>query len=344
MQWPAWCFNRLTDPECGGNDKATDKIANFLEGASYRTCFSGIDAPGVAINMVEMEIERRLGRRMQRLTHSSAVEVYGPSQAELVNDLNPSKPAHLFKDMTDFLVPELKAEIKKIKGVGGAIKFQDLLPAIKSGRAVRRRAFCLVHKAECRVERCRMCWSGTPCVAWSSMGSNKGENDDSIICFMAWAGLQLEVEDDYVIHENVDRFDPKTLELTLGSKYEFRREFNEILSLSPVLLGWPSERKRAWRARGHAAAVCLCFWTTTFRPLQAFKLKRFRLSHVRAHKLHSDPKLAVLDFSQVPSGSSARPASFRFASQAGALAQEEGPGVGGGHDCHPADVRSRDAC
>eukprot|EP00969_Alexandrium_andersonii_P215837 9533448-Alexandrium_andersonii.AAC.1 len=69
------------------------------------------------------------------------------------------------------------------------------------------------------------------------MGAGRRTEDDSIVPFMTWAGLVLELEDGFIVHENVDRFDVRTLVKVLGSKYDFRPELNEITSFSPAVLG-----------------------------------------------------------------------------------------------------------
>eukprot|EP00969_Alexandrium_andersonii_P191810 8471607-Alexandrium_andersonii.AAC.1 len=90
-----------------------------------------------------------------------------------------------------------------------------LLPVLRTGKAVKNCARCVVHNKLCPVKRTRVAWAGTPCVAWSSMGAQRGEEDTvSILACMAWAGLHLLVEDDFIVHENVGSNDGETLALT----------------------------------------------------------------------------------------------------------------------------------
>ena len=78
----------------------------------------------------------------------------------------------------------------RLRSKKSVITYSDLLPAVKTGVAVKSSATCLCHNRKCRWPEADIHWAGTSCVAWSLMGSRKGKEDDSIVPFMSWLAMR----------------------------------------------------------------------------------------------------------------------------------------------------------
>jgi hypothetical protein len=71
------------------------------------TCFSGIDAPGVALNMGAAALATFLNKSVPFMQHIGAIEHAKPCQKELQSA--PSAPQHLWNDIEEFFEPSVKA-------------------------------------------------------------------------------------------------------------------------------------------------------------------------------------------------------------------------------------------
>ena len=52
------------------------------------------------------------------------------------------------------------------------------------GKALQKKAWCVVCNAYCEVRATTLHVAGTPCVAWSTMGSRCGATGGTVLCFL----------------------------------------------------------------------------------------------------------------------------------------------------------------
>ena len=89
----------------------------------------------------------KLGEQAMPPLHLASIEKNDQCQQEMAD--HPNRPCHQFSDMNIFWEPSLRARIDLIKAGGDQVALEALVPLIKSKRAVRTRAPCLVHGQEC---------------------------------------------------------------------------------------------------------------------------------------------------------------------------------------------------
>ena len=82
--------------------------------------------------------------------------------------------------------------------------------------------------------------AGTPCVAFSPVGANEGEQSVSYGHFLIWAGVRLTIQEPVLVQENVAAF-PREQLVRLLPMYEFT-----MAILNPIQFGWPVRRDRQY--------------------------------------------------------------------------------------------------
>ena len=87
--------------------------------------------------------------------------------------------------------------------------------------------WCVKHQAYCEAKSAELNISGSPCVAWSTMGTRAGANGVTLLCFMTWVYQRLLLEESAILHENTPEFNSELLVRMLGHKYE-------VMSLVPI--------------------------------------------------------------------------------------------------------------
>ena len=100
---------------------ALHEIEAAMADMDYTTAFSGIDAPGCAVETCKANLGRLLGRHVLGLRHKGAIEWYGPSQNELLN--NVAVPDHCYDDISSFFV--CSSVTKMYEQVHGLISFRS---------------------------------------------------------------------------------------------------------------------------------------------------------------------------------------------------------------------------
>jgi hypothetical protein len=98
---------------------------------SRTTCFSGIDAPSVALNMGAASLAELLGQPVPFMRHVGCVDWSKTCQRELMSAPNPPDPS-------------VKTRLDHLRSHGVSVSLQSLMPIITSRKAVRRSARCLV--------------------------------------------------------------------------------------------------------------------------------------------------------------------------------------------------------
>ncbi|CAJ1389428.1 unnamed protein product, partial [Effrenium voratum] len=217
-------------------------LAHSLRGRRYRTMFSGVDAPGVALYSMTAMVKDYLNiPSMEGPSHESAVEWNVSCQDELQS--GPCKPKHLFRDIKGFFKPEVLATIQSVRERGLPLNRHTVMPMLHSGKATKRTSFCVLHQKECVVEPCREAYAGFPCVSWSPQGSRQRDDSEDFDCWCAMAALVLDVEDDCVIVECSHMYDTSILAEAWNPKYA-----SFFVVIDAMNFGTASRRQRMWGA------------------------------------------------------------------------------------------------
>ena len=80
---------------------------------------------------------------------------------------------------------------------------------------------------------------GTPCPDWSAQSHGDGEEGSDLPATMAWVSLLWQLEEDFWLNENVQRFPPQRILGVLHQKYIVMTAICDLMSF-----GWPQRRKR----------------------------------------------------------------------------------------------------
>ncbi len=172
-------------------DVVIARLVQVLAADTVSTAFSGIDAPGVSYGVIGQAISDLLFEKEGvRLPPPAPQHLNGVERdSECISELltSPHGPDCLFTDINCMWADPIKRWIDKVSkqrcpGVADA-----LTPAVMSGRACKRTAWCARHKRMCEVRAARTHYAGTPCVDESSMGSMGGALDGrSGVSFLCW--------------------------------------------------------------------------------------------------------------------------------------------------------------
>ena len=88
--------------------------------------------------------------------------------------------------------------------------------------------------------------AGTPCTDFSTRGALQGLQGRTTAFLMCWIAQRLNLEDSYIIQENVVGFATELLQQTMGSMYHIDQAI-----FNPVDYGWGVARKRKYTIMRH---------------------------------------------------------------------------------------------
>ena len=199
---------------------AIDEISRNIESLSISTSFSGVGGIENTMDCLYhgcCAFARRPPNRRPRNVY--ACELLDESRFELRMPDHP--PAHLFSDITDFIAPEFRRELRN---ESPRMTHRDLERLFTNKDALRkglilRKAHCEIHGKFCERGVATLHAGGTPCVAWSTMGSRLGTSGPTALCFYTWIGMRLIDQELLCIHENTKEFNEEILERYLGEYY-----------------------------------------------------------------------------------------------------------------------------
>ena len=215
MRWPGAYFENLkthtqTDP--------VDLFANFIRRTpSISTAFSGIDAPGVALNMAISSANSRLpGLEVGHPTHTFSVEMLDESNRELA--LQKNGPSCRFGNILSFctktLTEQLQLEIEPFD-------VDRLMGVILKEGAVTLNAHCLAHSCTCRAVRSVGHVAGPPCTDFTSWGRCRRLKGPTVKSLLVWICLVRLLCFAWVVVENVPSWPEDILVRYLGDMYDF---------------------------------------------------------------------------------------------------------------------------
>ena len=152
---------------------------------------------------------------------SWACELEAESRYELMmQDLG---PRHVYGDINGFIHIGFQEDLMRN---GSRLNYDDMLRMFRSTytKLISRKAWCYRCSAYCTAVRCVLHVAGTPCIAWSTMGTRCGASGPTLLCFMVWAFQRLLIQEDAVLHENTPEFNSDLL-------LELLQEFYIVSSL-----------------------------------------------------------------------------------------------------------------
>ena len=188
-----------------------------------------------------------------------AVEMFAQSQRELMA-LPHGGPTCVFSDMTSFIHESIRSGV--IRAVAeDMLDWEDLASLIVRADAISDYAFCVKNNRKCLARRANIHCAGTPCVDWSNMAGamREGSTGKACLAFLVWAGQRVKLQEEVIIHENVEEFPAASMFSMLLPMY-----IVFTLILGPDTLGWPVRRPRRISVLIHRekapAHASFCIW------------------------------------------------------------------------------------
>eukprot|EP00974_Lingulodinium_polyedra_P090333 8761446-Lingulodinium_polyedra.AAC.1 len=180
--WPKDAIGELEDNE--GVGVLRELIAAMAD-TTITTAYSGIDAPGTALNLVTASLAQRFpDERVAPPRHLSDTEWNKEAQLELLT-MHAKDDSHLFGDIDSFFNANMQTSAKDLLKTP-EIALEVMSPAIRSGHAVGTAAYCMRHGKRCQHPAGKIHVAGATCTAFSTRGLQRGAADPTIVHLLAW--------------------------------------------------------------------------------------------------------------------------------------------------------------
>ena len=216
MSWPKRAFYQLKNTM--GNNMLC-KLATVLSITTLSTAFSGIGSPETAANVIasflafELQDDPKMKNFDVGKLHMkciSAFEYDSHCVSELT--LHPGGAQCIFADISDCLIPSVKKIIKEAVAKKQVPPMKFMKSILSTPHCLNLKQWCARHNRICEVKSGKFHIAGPPCVDFSSLGAGKATDGDTMLPWYAWVALRLHFMEPMILHENVERFDPKLLE------------------------------------------------------------------------------------------------------------------------------------
>ena len=191
--------------------------------------------------------------------------------------------------MSSVWQPQIQTLIQQHRHAKGGKIVDVLAPSVKSGRAVKSRAYCLAHKKLCYLSPCTLHIGGSPCTDNSNMGDKAGEEGKTIVDTLAWLAHILASEHEVFVSENVPSQElVNTIKHLLGHMYHLDVVRDEA---NPCRLGWPVNRPRQFIVGLHklkkTPSSVLATFISSFSRITTMTWRDFLVSD---HQVHLEEK------------------------------------------------------
>ena len=288
FQWDQHMFDNMESEEI-------DAFLTSVDGKTWSTAFTGVDAPFAAFQDVlhEAEIHAPKDRNITRprLVHMAEWERWEQTELKTLHS-NTSPSPCLFSDVAGWYVDDIQQHIPAFKASPHKI-VPSLLPIVKRGLAVKLDGCkCIMHNHTCNVPASQVHIAGFPCIGHSAMGARLQWEDESMLYILAWAGVRLAMQEPIIVLENVNG-----VSYLIGAIFSELYVVDDSAFLCPSQFGFAITRPREFyilRHRQKTGAVS--------SPLSRFALRFHRAAHRTYHQffwLHrhspSDPDLTFPD-------------------------------------------------
>ena len=201
--------------------------------------FDGIGAANLAEGIIEQAARRHQvnsasGDTNAAVTFASAwaIEWDSKAQDELLLLPEGLRPSHLFGDIGGFVPEPLQEAFQSATDAADMRQLSTSIPCCKPVLE----GFCRIHGQRCRLHATDIHVAGSPCIAHSSFGLQKGMEDRRAKYFLIWCALMRTLGMPVIIHENVERFGVAPLETHLGDMYHIGR-----IVADAHTMGWSAE-------------------------------------------------------------------------------------------------------
>lgn len=144
---------------------------------------------------------------------------------------------------------------------------ETLSPVIVSKKAVKRKAFCVIHGKPCYIKCSKSHTAGSSCTAHSKQGKGLGLSDPNVLHFLAWCALRLEIGEPEATLENVFEFPSEVLYRLLGNEYHI-----DYCVMDPRMYGFSCARVRKYHRLRHKQSLL-----SQISPLARFHKRFFRM-------------------------------------------------------------------
>ena len=154
----AWCDDLLDELEDAATSKGLSpetciaELISKFQATSISTAYSGIGAPETALCQFHAALEGRVAEPIQNAKVLHCIEWFSESQKELKLHPAHSEDTCIFGDIADFFQVALQPTVRRLLAQP-AHTLSILGPAVRSGQAAKRKAFCQKHKRECEARR-----------------------------------------------------------------------------------------------------------------------------------------------------------------------------------------------
>ena len=244
----------FTIPEYGS---WLETFAVFWTSMSISTAFSGIDAPGHAVHLVDQFLVCALGDRLTSIIGGDVLSLRAANMVWAVekdnlarNELlcSPLRPQHVYGCIEDFLSDAYKEPGKLIRTLS-TWSFEDLRDGLKSGEFITLAAHCSENccgkvKRGCKnllktLVKTFAHLAGPPCIDHSPQGARKEAWGEAFLPMFIWMCILAQLDFQCVLFENVPEYSLKLVMFFLDWKFAF-----ESIVTGPNDDGFPVLRDR----------------------------------------------------------------------------------------------------
>lgn len=256
--WAEHCAARLLH-DFGA--EALSNVHEALHSVTMSTAFSGIGAPETARCSLACCFDAKLTRQSGGDSTSSS----GPKNLwacdfdrECRHELRMLRdpPQCVFSDVEGFLNTSVREQIMSF---GSRMQWKTLCEIFRQPSVVAVSAPCSKHSRQCQVGRADVHVAGTPCPAWSQQRRNglPCEMRKDFLHLMIWLAQRRVLQEQAIIHENVEAFPTSLLQEMLGDMYSI-----ESCVVDAAEFGSAAVRRRRWTFLLHKSCVRVhpCSW------------------------------------------------------------------------------------
>ena len=237
----AWVEHMLAICQRFWGETICEAIADKLATITISTCFSGVGNAETALEAITRGVQHFHSGPSTLPANRWACEWYDESRCELV--MLTHAPEHLFSDVTDFLTVRHREALKRWAPM---MSYEALAGLFREGSLVSDVAPCVRCGKWCQASSCNVHVAGTPCPAWSAMGTRKYASGPTALPFLVWVFMRRMLQECFILHENVVGFAHEILIELLGDLY-----LVQSLVINSACLGQYAERPRRYTVLMH---------------------------------------------------------------------------------------------
>ena len=215
---------------------ALGKAASEL---SMSTAFSGIGCPEQVHYMGCRALAKILETEYATLRHLWSLEFDAECNYELA--MSPARPMCRFGDIAEGIDVKVR---DRLLLAAESIPYDELSATFKAANVMTARMHCLSHGKACALKRACLHVAGTECIHFSKAGPRPGTQCKRMVYFLCWVHQRRRVQEDFILHENVEAFPLRVLEEQLGDYYIIPRGGSMVFCASAC--GNACKRPRRW--------------------------------------------------------------------------------------------------